>query len=229
MAEELRRVLPGRRGARRRGCAGVRRHDARRGGGASARGPVRRSSTTSAVAWPTPRWPGWWPAAGVPFVAMHWRGHSADMQSQAVYDDVVADVVVRALASGPARSSRPASSPSRIVLDPGFGFAKLTAHNWSLLRGLERAARARPPGPRRHLAQDLPRPGGGRRRRRPAATAGPRRGDRRDVDARGPTGGVGRAGAPRALDPRRDARRPGHRGRPMRPPPRRRPTTEGHQ
>ena len=26
----------------------------------------------------------------------------------------------------------------RIVLDPGFGFAKLSAHNWSLLRGLER-------------------------------------------------------------------------------------------
>ena len=24
------------------------------------------------------------------------------------------------------------------MLDPGFGFAKLTAHNWSLLRGLER-------------------------------------------------------------------------------------------
>ena len=32
-------------------------------------------------------------AAGVPFVAMHWRGHSVDMQSRAVYDDVVADVV----------------------------------------------------------------------------------------------------------------------------------------
>jgi dihydropteroate synthase len=26
----------------------------------------------------------------------------------------------------------------RIVLDPGFGFAKLTGHNWSLLRGLDR-------------------------------------------------------------------------------------------
>ncbi|MDP9181383.1 MAG: dihydropteroate synthase, partial [Actinomycetota bacterium] len=29
---------------------------------------------------------------GVPFVAMHWRGHSDSMQSQAVYDDVVKEV-----------------------------------------------------------------------------------------------------------------------------------------
>src|SRR6476659_7203158 len=28
----------------------------------------------------------------VPFVAMHWRGHSRDMQTRAQYDDVVADV-----------------------------------------------------------------------------------------------------------------------------------------
>jgi dihydropteroate synthase len=76
-------------------------------------------------------------AAGVPFVAMHWRGHSVDMQSRAVYDDVVADVV--------AELSRRASeliaagiAADRIVLDPGFGFAKLTGHNWSLLRGLDR-------------------------------------------------------------------------------------------
>ena len=30
--------------------------------------------------------------AGVPYIAMHWRGQSADMQSRAVYADVVADV-----------------------------------------------------------------------------------------------------------------------------------------
>ena len=27
---------------------------------------------------------------GAPYIAMHWRGHSTDMQSRAVYDDVVA-------------------------------------------------------------------------------------------------------------------------------------------
>jgi dihydropteroate synthase len=30
--------------------------------------------------------------AGVPFVAMHWRGHSRDMQQRAVYQDVVGEV-----------------------------------------------------------------------------------------------------------------------------------------
>lgn len=74
-------------------------------------------------------------AAGVPFVVMHWRGHSRDMQSRASYADVVADVCERLsaraeelVASGVARD--------RLVLDPGFGFAKLAAHNWSLLKGL---------------------------------------------------------------------------------------------
>ncbi|QKE83669.1 dihydropteroate synthase [Arthrobacter sp. NEB 688] len=73
---------------------------------------------------------------GVPYVAMHWRGHSAGMQDRARYDDVVADVgrelrgrLDAALAAG--------VDPSRLVLDPGFGFAKLAAHNWELLRRLD--------------------------------------------------------------------------------------------
>ena len=73
----------------------------------------------------------------VPFVAMHWRGHSADMQSRAVYDDVVADVVAELRARAEALVAA-GVRPDRIVLDPGFGFAKTAAHNWSLLRGLER-------------------------------------------------------------------------------------------
>ena len=76
-------------------------------------------------------------AAGVPFVAMHWRGHSADMQSRAVYDDVVAEVVAE-LGARAAALVAAGVATDRIVLDPGFGFAKLTAHNWSLLRGLDR-------------------------------------------------------------------------------------------
>lgn len=75
--------------------------------------------------------------ASVPFVAMHWRGHSDHMQSHADYDDVVADVR--------AELSRRADAlvaegivPDRLVLDPGFGFAKLATHNWSLLRHLDR-------------------------------------------------------------------------------------------
>jgi dihydropteroate synthase len=74
---------------------------------------------------------------GVPVIAMHWRGHSADMQSRAVYDDVVADVVAELGARAGALVAAGVAA-DRIVLDPGFGFAKLSAHNWSLLRGLDR-------------------------------------------------------------------------------------------
>lgn len=74
--------------------------------------------------------------AGLPWVLMHWRGHSRDMNSLAVYDDVVDEVraelsqrVEAALASGVREDS--------IVLDPGLGFAKKAEHDWLLLRRLE--------------------------------------------------------------------------------------------
>ncbi len=74
--------------------------------------------------------------AGVPYVLMHWRGHSTDMQSSADYGDVVTDVMAElrpqvdaAVAAGIA--------PERIALDPGLGFAKTAEHNWTLLRRLD--------------------------------------------------------------------------------------------
>jgi dihydropteroate synthase len=73
--------------------------------------------------------------AGVPFVAMHWRGHSVDMGDRAIYDDVVAQVVSELqrrlddlVANGMDRE--------RVVVDPGLGFAKNAEHNWSLLADL---------------------------------------------------------------------------------------------
>lgn len=77
--------------------------------------------------------------AGVDFVAMHWRGHSVDMQDRAVYGDVVQEVCaelqarVEALVAG-------GIAPERIILDPGLGFAKTAAHNWALLAHLDRLA-----------------------------------------------------------------------------------------
>ena len=75
-------------------------------------------------------------AAGVPWVLMHRRGHSRDMQALATYTDVVADVrrelgrqVDAALAAG--------VDEDRIVLDPGLGFAKTAEHNWTLLARLD--------------------------------------------------------------------------------------------
>lgn len=75
--------------------------------------------------------------SGAPFVVMHWRGHSRDMQSRAEYGDVLAEVCselearVEALLAAGARADQ-------MILDPGIGFAKTAEHNWELLAGLER-------------------------------------------------------------------------------------------
>ncbi|MEO7268564.1 MAG: dihydropteroate synthase [Knoellia sp.] len=74
--------------------------------------------------------------AGIPFIAMHWRGHSTDMQSRAVYDDVVADVCSELTARVEALQGSGVRAQN-IILDPGFGFAKNAAHNWALLRRLD--------------------------------------------------------------------------------------------
>ena len=74
-------------------------------------------------------------AAGVPFIAMHWRGHSTDMQSRAVYDDVVAEVC-RELASRRDALLGAGLDEDLLVLDPGLGFAKNADHNWALLAAL---------------------------------------------------------------------------------------------
>jgi len=70
--------------------------------------------------------------AGVDFIAMHWRGHSDTMESAAVYTDVVRTVrdelkhrIAELIVVG--------VRPDRIILDPGLGFAKTSAHNWQLL------------------------------------------------------------------------------------------------
>lgn len=74
--------------------------------------------------------------ARVPFVAMHWRGHSASMQDLAVYDDVAAEVCSE-LRSRVDALVAAGVDPDRIVLDPGVGFAKTAEHNWELLRAFE--------------------------------------------------------------------------------------------
>lgn len=76
---------------------------------------------------------------GVPYVAMHWRGHSEHMDTLARYDDVVVDVI-RELRER-AEAAMAAGIPQRnIVLDPGLGFAKESDHNWALLKGLPNLA-----------------------------------------------------------------------------------------
>lgn len=73
--------------------------------------------------------------AEVPYVAMHWRGQSADMQSRARYDDVVREVCDELLARREAALAA-GMDPQRLLLDPGLGFAKEAGHSWALLAAL---------------------------------------------------------------------------------------------
>jgi dihydropteroate synthase len=74
--------------------------------------------------------------ADVPWILMHWRGYSKNMDSLAKYDDVVLDVRAELSARVDAALSA-GVSPEALVLDPGLGFAKRAEHNWPLLRRLD--------------------------------------------------------------------------------------------
>jgi dihydropteroate synthase len=67
---------------------------------------------------------------------MHWRGHSEQMASRAVYGDVVAEVRDELCARVDTLVSA-GVDPARLVLDPGIGFAKEAAHGWALLAHLD--------------------------------------------------------------------------------------------
>ncbi len=83
--------------------------------------------------------------AGVPWILMHWRGHSAGMDDLARYDDVVDDVHAELDARVDAAISAGVAA-DRLVLDPGLGFAKTADHNWALLRALPRMTGQHGPG-----------------------------------------------------------------------------------
>ncbi|MGQ4615857.1 dihydropteroate synthase [Nocardia sp. R7R-8] len=73
--------------------------------------------------------------SGLPYVVMHWRAPSRDMQRHANYHDVVTEVITELqhrVDSLIAQGVR----PSQIVLDPGLGFAKRPEHDWALLSRL---------------------------------------------------------------------------------------------
>jgi len=71
----------------------------------------------------------------VPYVVMHWRGHSVDMNELATYGDVVTDVVAE-LGLRLRACEQAGIDPDRVILDPGLGFAKTSGHNWALLHHL---------------------------------------------------------------------------------------------
>jgi dihydropteroate synthase len=69
---------------------------------------------------------------GVPYIAMHWRGHSDRMSELAQYGDVALDVM-RELRERVEAASAAGVDPAAIVVDPGLGFAKDSDHNWQIL------------------------------------------------------------------------------------------------
>ena len=73
----------------------------------------------------------------VPYIAMHWRGQSKDMNSKAIYGDVVNEVIAElneridaALDAG--------IHKDKLIIDPGIGFAKDAEHNWAIIDAIDR-------------------------------------------------------------------------------------------
>ena len=73
----------------------------------------------------------------VQYVVMHWRGESKDMQSRAIYKDVVREVKEE-LEERISSLISVGVKPEQIIVDPGIGFAKSGEHNWELLRNIDR-------------------------------------------------------------------------------------------
>ncbi len=79
-------------------------------------------------------------SAGVPYVAMHWRGFSVDMRRRATYHDVVAEVVIELRQRLDALVAA-GVDPHTVILDPGLGFAKRPEHDVRLLACIDEVMR----------------------------------------------------------------------------------------
>jgi len=73
----------------------------------------------------------------IQYVVMHWRGHAKDMQKSAQYKNVVSEVKEE-LDDRVIALTKSGVQPEQIILDPGIGFAKSSAHNWELLKNIDR-------------------------------------------------------------------------------------------
>jgi dihydropteroate synthase len=71
---------------------------------------------------------------GVPYICMHMKGTPQTMNREALYDDVVSEVLdffIRRI-----EDCRRAGIHD-VILDPGFGFSKTSVHNFQLLHRLD--------------------------------------------------------------------------------------------
>ena len=79
--------------------------------------------------------------SGAALVLMHTRGRSSTMSAEAVYEDVVADVVKELRVS--VQCALDAGVPmERLIVDPGVGFAKRPVHSYGVLARLPEFAAA---------------------------------------------------------------------------------------
>jgi dihydropteroate synthase len=74
---------------------------------------------------------------GCPYIAMHSRGLSKDMQARAIYGDVLKEVSTE-LSVRVETAINAGIKAENLILDPGIGFAKESAHNWVLLNNVEK-------------------------------------------------------------------------------------------
>lgn len=74
--------------------------------------------------------------SGAKYIASHWRGHSVDMDNQALYKDAPSDIT-RELSERVEALLAAGIKPENLILDPGLGFAKNEQHNWEMLGRLD--------------------------------------------------------------------------------------------
>ena len=70
---------------------------------------------------------------GVPYIAMHMQGTPQTMQKNPSYEDVL--VAIRFFFSEKINDAH-AAGINDVIIDPGFGFGKMLAHNFTLLKYL---------------------------------------------------------------------------------------------
>jgi len=75
-------------------------------------------------------------ALKVPYIAMHWRGQSKDMNSKAIYGDVVSDVISE-LQERVDAALDAGITAENLIIDPGLGFAKDADHNWAIIDAID--------------------------------------------------------------------------------------------
>ncbi|MGO2521026.1 MAG: dihydropteroate synthase, partial [Microbacterium sp.] len=74
--------------------------------------------------------------SGADFAIGHWRGPSGDMYARAEYRKVAREVASE-LRERVGKAAEAGIAPTRLIVDPGIGFAKAGTQNWDVLRGLD--------------------------------------------------------------------------------------------